>query len=134
MSNIKKIRVNNVDYDIQDNVSGFATTDYVNNHHDTSKADKADTYTKSETDIQISNYHDTSKVDKINGKGLSSNDYTTVEKNKLANLENYDDTLIKSSIQDLEENKVNKSELSDMATKSWVQEYINNLDGDDEYY
>lgn len=29
------------------------------------------------------------KVDKVTGKGLSSNDYTTEEKNKLAGLENY---------------------------------------------
>lgn len=29
------------------------------------------------------------KVDKVSGKGLSTNDYTTDEKNKLANLENY---------------------------------------------
>lgn len=29
------------------------------------------------------------KVDKVNGKGLSTNDYTTAEKNKLAGLSNY---------------------------------------------
>lgn len=29
------------------------------------------------------------KVDKVEGKQLSSNDYTTVEKNKLAGLSNY---------------------------------------------
>lgn len=34
------------------------------------------------------------KVDKIEGKGLSTNDYTTQEKNKLAELENYDDTQV----------------------------------------
>lgn len=32
------------------------------------------------------------KVDKVTGKGLSTNDYTTVEKEKLAGLSNYDDT------------------------------------------
>lgn len=30
--------------------------------------------------------HDTTKVDKIDGKGLSTNDYTTAEKNKLAGI------------------------------------------------
>lgn len=30
-----------------------------------------------------------SKVDKVDGKGLSTNDYTTTEKNKLAGLSNY---------------------------------------------
>lgn len=31
--------------------------------------------------------HDSTKVDKVNGKGLSTNDYTTVEKEKLAGIE-----------------------------------------------
>ena len=35
---------------------------------------------------------DTDKVDKVTGKGLSTEDYTTAEKNKLAGLSNYDDT------------------------------------------
>ena len=38
------------------------------------------------------------KVDKVEGKVLSSNDYTTVEKEKLAGLSNYDDADIKASI------------------------------------
>lgn len=38
------------------------------------------------------------KVDKEQGKGLSTNDYTTAEKEKLASLENYDDTEIKQEI------------------------------------
>lgn len=40
------------------------------------------------------------KVDKVTGKGLSTEDYTTDEKNKLANLENYDDTEVKADIQE----------------------------------
>ena len=32
------------------------------------------------------------KVDKVTGKGLSTNDYTTAEKTKLAGLNNYDDS------------------------------------------
>lgn len=38
------------------------------------------------------------KVDKEQGKGLSSNDYTTEEKTKLAGLENYDDTAVRGLI------------------------------------
>lgn len=38
------------------------------------------------------------KVDKIPGKGLSSNDFTTKEKNKLAGLSNYDDTNLRTLI------------------------------------
>lgn len=42
------------------------------------------------------------KVDKVSGKGLSSNDYTTTEKQKLAGLKNYDDTGVKASIANVE--------------------------------
>lgn len=38
------------------------------------------------------------KVDKVGGKGLSTNDYTTEEKNKLAGLENYNDTSVRGLI------------------------------------
>lgn len=39
------------------------------------------------------------KVDKVPGKGLSANDFTTQEKNKLAGLNNYDDTELRSQVQ-----------------------------------
>lgn len=42
------------------------------------------------------------KVDKVEGKGLSTEDYTTAEKQKLAGLSNYDDTEIKQDIQELQ--------------------------------
>ena len=58
--------------------------------------------TVSDLETQIEN-----KVDKEEGKGLSSNDYTDAEKEKLASLENYDDTEIKSSLN----NKADKSEI-----------------------
>lgn len=38
------------------------------------------------------------KVDKVSGKQLSTNDYTTAEKDKLAGLSNYDDADLKASI------------------------------------
>jgi len=40
----------------------------------------------------------TDKVDKITGKGLSTEDFTTAEKKKLAALENYNDSEVKSQI------------------------------------
>ena len=53
-------------------------------------------------DLNISEYAKASeldkKVDKVTGKGLSENDYTTADKNKLAGLENYDDTEVKNDI------------------------------------
>ncbi len=39
-----------------------------------------------------------SKVNAVNGKGLSTNDYTTAEKNKLAGLSNYDDKALRGLI------------------------------------
>jgi hypothetical protein len=42
------------------------------------------------------------KVDKVSGKGLSTNDYTTEEKTKLAGLSNYDDTALTSRVSALE--------------------------------
>jgi hypothetical protein len=42
------------------------------------------------------------KVDKINGKGLSTNDFTNNDKLKLDSLSNYDDTLINSRVTDIE--------------------------------
>lgn len=42
------------------------------------------------------------KVDKVNGKQLSTNDYTTAEKEKLAGLENYDDSNILNQLQQTE--------------------------------
>lgn len=40
------------------------------------------------------------KVEKVDGKGLSSNDYTTADKEKLTGLSNYDDTAINKAISD----------------------------------
>lgn len=47
-------------------------------------ADLDNYYTKAQTDALLDN-----KVDKVAGKGLSSNDYTDAEKDKLASLKNY---------------------------------------------
>ena len=55
--------------------------------------DLSNYYTKPETNTLVS-----SKVDKVEGKQLSTEDYTTEEKTKLAGLENYDDTDIKNDI------------------------------------
>lgn len=42
-----------------------------------------------------------SKVDKVTGKGLSTNDYTDEDKQKLAGLSNYDDSGIQEDIKRL---------------------------------
>lgn len=46
---------------------------------------------------------DANKVQKIEGKGLSTNDFTNEYKQKLDGLENYDDTDIKKDISDIKE-------------------------------
>lgn len=43
------------------------------------------------------------KVDSVNGKGLSTEDYTTTEKNKLAGLSNYDDTVLSERVSNIED-------------------------------
>lgn len=62
-----------------------------------------------------------SKVDKADGMGLSSNDYTNAEKDKLAALTNYDDSTVNSAITDL---KTNKADKSDTYTKTETDSQI----------
>ena len=59
-------------------------------------SDLSNYYNKTEVDSKL-----VTKVDKVTGKGLSTNDYTTSEKTKLAGLTNYDDTAIKKQITDI---------------------------------
>ena len=53
-----------------------------------------------------------SKVDKVAGKQLSTEDFTTNEKNKLAGLNNYDDTQVQADITALQNGKANQSDLN----------------------
>lgn len=61
-------------------------------------------------------------VEKEDGKGLSSNDYTTEEKNKLAGLENYNDTALSNRVKTVED------EVPNLATKTYVGEQIANAE------
>ena len=49
------------------------------------------------------------KVDKVAGKQLSTEDFTTAEKNKLAGLSNYDDTQVQADLSSLSSNITNLS-------------------------
>ena len=64
------------------------------------------------------------KVDKVEGKGLSTEDYTTAEKEKLATLNNYNDTEVKADISKLQ---------SDVSTAkeniSTLQEDVTGVEG-----
>lgn len=63
----------------------------------TTEVDLSNYYNKQETDALLLN-----KVDKVEGKGLSTNDYTAAEKNKLEGLSNYDDTAILARVSAIE--------------------------------
>ena len=70
------------------------------------------------------------KVDKVKGKGLSTEDFTTVLKSKLEGLENYDDTEIKEDISNLEAEQTEQDKQIDMLinalpTETQENEYIN---------
>lgn len=78
-----------------------------------------------------------SKVDKVEGKELSSNDFTDEEKEKLSKLSNYDDTIIKELIN----TKANNSDLHyhdnksvlDKITEEKLVEWDNKSDFDGDY-
>lgn len=80
-----------------------------------SKANAADVYSKNDVDTALNG-----KVDKVSGKGLSTNDYTTADKEKLAGIEAQanktvvDDTLDDSSTNPVQ-NKVIKAALDSKA-------------------
>ena len=60
------------------------------------------------------------KVDKVAGKQLSTEDFTTVEKNKLAGLSNYDDTQVKADITALQNGKVDKVSGKQLSTEDYT--------------
>lgn len=68
------------------------------------------------------------KVDKEYGKGLSTNDFTNEEKEKLSNLQNYDDTQVKQNINSINEKiptqATNNNQLAD---KDFVNSSLNSI-------
>ena len=68
-----------------------------------------------------------SKVDKIENKGLSTNDYTNEDKNKLASLNNYDDITIKSDISNIQSSLETKANSIDVYSKKEVDKKIDEI-------
>lgn len=63
------------------------------------------------------------KVNKVTGKRLSTEDYTTAEKNKLAGLSNYDDTALQTAVA----NKVDKVTGKGLSTEDYTTAEKNKL-------
>lgn len=89
------------------------------------KVTKGEEFTLKDFTSELSN-----KVDKVEGKQLSTNDYTTAEKNKLSNLQNFTlEAATKTKIGGVKA-ITNITDLDvDIATTSQVAEVVNNLLG-----
>ena len=72
---------------------------------------------------------DNAKVDKVTGKQLSTEDYTTEEKTKLAGLYNYNDTEVKADISALQNGKVDKVTGKQLSTEDFTTTEKNKLAG-----
>ena len=75
----------------------------------------------------------TGKVNKVAGKQLSTEDFTTAEKNKLAGLNNYDDTQVQADITALQTGKVNKVAGKQLSTEDFTTAEKNKLAGLNNY-
>ena len=70
-------------------------------------------------EVARKDYVDT-KVDKVAGKQLSTEDFTTAEKTKLAGLSNYDDTQVQADLSSLNSNKADKNNANQSITAGSV--------------
>ena len=82
----------------------------------------------------VKRFNADSKVDKEEGKGLSTNDFTTAEKNKLAGLSNYDDTSLSGrvstnakNITKLQNNKLDKTSVDNSLSTTSENPVQNNV-------
>lgn len=106
-----KNRVNTLESDNKTNKSDISS---LKTDNETNKSDIEDLQTDNETNkTNITNLQN-DKVDKVEGKDLSTNDFTTELKTKLEGLENYDDTEIKEDISNLEAGQTEQDKQIDM--------------------
>lgn len=122
-----KNRVNTLESDNKTNKSDISS---LKTDNETNKSDIKELQEDNETNkTNITNLQN-DKVDKIEGKDLSTNDFTTELKTKLEGLENYDDTEIKEDISNLEAGQTEQDKQIDMLinalpTETQENEYIN---------
>ena len=89
---IANIQVNDVPV-TRDNIQDLLSVLFAGYEGSGGSVDLSNYYTKPEANTLLDN-----KVDKVDGKQLSTEDYTTEEKTKLESLHNYDDTIVKADI------------------------------------
>lgn len=100
-----------------DNKYAVKTDVYTKSEVDDLIVPKIDAYTKQESDSKYATIETVNnKVDKVVGKQLSTEDYTTEEKEKLAGLSNYDDTNITQKLNE----KVDKITGKGLSTEDYT--------------
>ena len=73
--------------------------------------------------LQLSRYNDKvkskfeTKVDKVDGKGLSTNDFSNEEKEKLEKLENYNDSALSERVSTIEEDYLTSTDKTTLSEK-----------------
>lgn len=92
-------------------------SDWIAGHEDSAAA--------MNSQIQANTLAIAGKVDKVTGKGLSTEDYTTAEKTKLAGLSNYDDTALQTAVA----NKVDKVSGKGLSTEDYTTAEKTKLSG-----
>lgn len=117
MNEIKTVVNNNADEldTAKENIESLQNGQGTSNTEITSLKNRVSTLeTDNETNkTNITNLQ-SNKVDKVEGKGLSTEDFTTELKSKLESLENYDDTEIKEDISNLEAEQTEQDKQIDM--------------------
>lgn len=100
-----------------DNKYAVKTDVYTKSEVDDLIVPQIDAYTKQESDSKYATIETVNnKVDKVVGKQLSTEDYTTEEKEKLAGLSNYDDTNITQKLNE----KVDKITGKGLSTEDYT--------------
>ena len=124
-----KNRVNTLESDNKTNKSDISS---LKTDNETNKSDIKELQEDNETNKTNITDLQNDKVDKIEGKELSTEDFTTELKTKLEGLENYNDTEIKADIEELAnelEEKVDKVEGKGLSTNDFDNTYKEKLDG-----
>lgn len=97
-----------------DNTTNKQNIQNLQTENETNKSDIEELQTDNETNKTNITDLQNDKVDKVEGKGLSTEDFTTELKEKVEGLENYDDTEIKEDISNLEAEQTEQNEQIDI--------------------